>query len=31
MAARIYKLKEHTARLFMSAETLGMKIPYHPG
>jgi branched-chain amino acid aminotransferase len=25
---RIYKLKEHTARLFMSAETLGMKIPY---
>ena len=25
---RIYKLKEHTARLFMSAETLGMKIPF---
>jgi branched-chain amino acid aminotransferase len=24
----IYKLKEHTARLFFSAETLGMKIPY---
>ena len=24
----IYKLKEHTARLFYSAETLGMKIPY---
>jgi len=24
----IYKLKEHTDRLFMSAETLGMKIPY---
>ena len=28
MAARIYKLKEHTARLFKSAETLGMKIPF---
>ena len=25
---KIYKLKEHTARLFFSAETLGMKIPY---
>ena len=25
---RIYKLKEHTARLFYSAETLGMKIPF---
>ncbi len=25
---RIYKLKEHTARLFMSAETLGFKIPF---
>jgi len=25
---RIYKLKEHTERLFMSAETLGFKIPY---
>jgi branched-chain amino acid aminotransferase len=25
---KIYKLKEHTARLFMSAETLGMKIPF---
>jgi branched-chain amino acid aminotransferase len=25
---KIYKLKEHTDRLFMSAETLGMKIPY---
>ncbi len=24
----IYKLKEHTDRLFMSAEILGMKIPY---
>ena len=24
----IYKLKEHTARLFKSAETLGMTIPY---
>ena len=24
----IYKLKEHTARLFCSAETLGMKIPF---
>jgi branched-chain amino acid aminotransferase len=24
----IYKLKEHTARLFKSAEILGMKIPY---
>jgi branched-chain amino acid aminotransferase len=24
----IYKLKEHTARLFASAEALGMKIPY---
>jgi branched-chain amino acid aminotransferase len=24
----IYKLKEHTARLFFSAETLGMKIPF---
>ena len=24
----VYKLKEHTARLFFSAETLGMKIPY---
>jgi branched-chain amino acid aminotransferase len=24
----IYKLKEHTERLFMSAETLGMKIPF---
>ena len=24
----IYKLKEHTARLFKSAETLGMKIPF---
>ena len=28
ITARIYKLKEHTARLFISAETLGMKIPY---
>ena len=28
MAARIYKLKEHTARLFESARILGMKIPY---
>jgi branched-chain amino acid aminotransferase len=25
---KIYKLKEHTARLFFSAEALGMKIPY---
>ena len=25
---RIYKLKEHTDRLFRSAETLGMKIPF---
>ncbi len=25
---KIYKLKEHTERLFKSAETLGMKIPY---
>jgi branched-chain amino acid aminotransferase len=25
---RIYKLKEHTARLFKSAEVLGMKIPF---
>jgi branched-chain amino acid aminotransferase len=25
---RIYKLKEHTARLFQSAEVLGMKIPF---
>ena len=25
---KIYKLKEHTDRLFASAETLGMKIPY---
>ena len=25
---RIYKLKEHTARLFFSAETLGFKIPF---
>ena len=25
---RIYKLKEHTARLFKSAEILGMKIPF---
>jgi branched-chain amino acid aminotransferase len=25
---RIYKLKEHTARLFMSAETLGFQIPF---
>ena len=25
---KIYKLKEHTARLFFSAEELGMKIPY---
>ena len=25
---KIYKLKEHTARLFFSAETLGFKIPY---
>ncbi len=25
---RIYKLKEHTERLFKSAELLGMKIPY---
>ena len=24
----IYKLKEHTERLFKSAETLGMKIPF---
>ena len=24
----IYKLKEHTERLFFSAETLGMKIPF---
>ncbi|HXL69884.1 MAG TPA: aminotransferase class IV, partial [Rhizomicrobium sp.] len=24
----IYKLKEHTARLFKSAEVLGMKIPF---
>ena len=24
----IFKLKEHTDRLFMSAETLGMNIPY---
>ena len=28
MAASIYKLKEHTARLFKSAEILGMKIPF---
>ena len=27
-SGRIYKLKEHTARLFKSAEILGMKIPY---
>jgi branched-chain amino acid aminotransferase len=26
----IYKLKEHTDRLFFSAETLGMKIPFTP-
>jgi len=26
----IYKLEEHTARLFHSAEVLGMKIPYSP-
>src|SRR5579871_4594338 len=25
---KIYKLKEHTDRLFCSAETLGMKIPF---
>ncbi len=25
---RIYKLEEHTRRLFVSAEILGMKIPY---
>jgi branched-chain amino acid aminotransferase len=25
---KIYKLKEHTARLFFSAEELGMKIPF---
>jgi branched-chain amino acid aminotransferase len=25
---KIYKLKEHTARLFFSAEALGMKIPF---
>ena len=28
MAGKIYKLKEHTDRLFRSAETLGMKIPF---
>src|SRR5579864_2367289 len=27
-AGKIYKLKEHTERLFKSAETLGMKIPF---
>ncbi len=27
---RIYKLKEHTERLFKSAELLGMKIPFTP-
>jgi len=27
-SGRIYKLKEHTARLFQSAEILGMKIPF---
>ena len=27
-SGRIYKLKEHTARLFESARLLGMKIPY---
>ncbi len=27
-SGRIYKLKEHTARLFESARILGMKIPY---
>jgi branched-chain amino acid aminotransferase len=27
-SGRIYKLKEHTTRLFKSAEILGMKIPY---
>src|ERR1700759_1555804 len=27
-SGRIYKMEEHTARLFKSAELLGMKIPY---
>jgi len=27
---RIYKLKEHTARLFFSAQMLGMEIPFAP-
>src|ERR1700742_1919660 len=27
-SGRIYKLAEHTTRLFKSAEILGMKIPY---
>ncbi len=27
-SGRIYKLEEHTKRLFHSAEILGMKIPY---
>src|ERR1700759_4189216 len=27
-SGRIYKMEEHTARLFKSAEILGMKIPY---
>jgi branched-chain amino acid aminotransferase len=29
-SGRIYKLEEHTARLFHSAEVLGIKIPYTP-
>lgn len=29
-SGRIYKLKEHTGRLFQSAEILGMKIPFTP-
>src|SRR5271168_1010451 len=29
-SGRIYKLEEHTARLFESARILGMKIPYTP-
>ncbi len=30
-SGRIYKLKEHTRRLFKSAEILGIKIPYSEG
>ena len=31
LSGRIYKLEEHTARLFESARILGMKIPYTRG